>query len=239
MEIEDFNKILDDYSEKLQIKFNEKQKEQLFKYMNLLLEWNQKINLTAITEPKDIILKHFIDSIIISKYIEENSYVADIGTGAGFPGIPLKILREDIKIVLVDSLNKRIKFLDDVIDKLELKNIDTIHARAEEFGKNKKYREKMDIVTSRAVANLSTLSEYLIPLIKLKGKSLCMKGPGVKGEINEARKAIKILGGTISNIYEFKLPNSDIERNIVEITKIKKTDSKYPRKPGIPAKEPL
>lgn len=239
MEKEAFYDLLDSYSRKLEIVFNEKQKEQFFKYMNLLLEWNEKINLTAITKPEEIVLKHFIDSITISKYIKGDSYVADIGTGAGFPGIPLKILRDDIKLVLVDSLNKRIKFLDEVIEKLKLNNTETIHARAEEFGRNKKYRENIDIVTSRAVANLSTLSEYLIPLTKINGKCLCMKGPGAKEEIIEGNKAINILGGTISNIYEFKLPNSDIERNIIEITKIKKTGDKYPRKPGMPAKEPL
>ena len=239
MNREDFYKIIDEYSSKLQVKLNEKQKEQFFEYMNLLIEWNEKINLTAIIEPKEIILKHFIDSITISKYIKENSYVADIGTGAGFPGIPLKILRDDINIVLVDSLNKRINFLNEVIEKLELKNITTIHARAEEFGRNKEYREKFDIVTSRAVANLSTLSEYLLPIAKINGKCLCMKGPAAGEEIEKAQNAIKILGGRINNVYEFELSNSDIERTIIEIEKINKTASKYPRKAGIPSKEPL
>ena len=207
--------------------------------MNLLIEWNEKINLTAITNPDEIILKHFIDSITISNYIKENSYIADIGTGAGFPGIPLKILRKDIKIVLVDSLNKRINFLNEIIQELNLENIQAIHARAEEFGRDKNYREHFDVVTSRAVANLSTLSEYLIPLSKIEGKCLCMKGPGVQEEIKDAKKAIEILGGTISNLYEFKLPESDIERVVVELKKVKKTPDKYPRKAGLPSKEPL
>ena len=239
MEEKEFIKILDEYCNELNIMLNEKQKNQFYKYMNLLIEWNEKINLTAITEPREVILKHFVDSLTISKYIKENAYIADIGTGAGFPGIPLKILRDDINIVLVDSLNKRIKFLDIIIDELQLENIKTVHARAEEFGRNKEYREKFDYVTSRAVANLSTLSEYLIPLTKVNGTCLCMKGPDANEEINNAKNAIKILGGTIENVYEFNLPNSDIGRTIVEVKKVNSTSNKYPRKAGQPGKEPL
>ena len=235
----EFNKVLDNYTNKLNIELNKKQIEQLYTYMNMLIEWNEKINLTAITEPSEIVLKHFIDSFTINEFIKENAYVADVGSGAGFPGIPIKILRKDINLVLVDSLNKRIKFLDEVIEKLGLDNVKTVHARAEEFGQNKNYREKFDIVTSRAVANLSTLSEYLIPLSAVGGKVLAMKGPGAKEEIENSKNAIKILGGTIFYVKEFKLPNSDIERTIVEINKISSTNSKYPRKAGVPSKEPL
>ena len=239
MEKEKFFQEMNKYSNDLQIKLDEKQLNQFFDYMNLLIEWNEKINLTAITLPEDIILKHFIDSIMISKYIPQNAYLADVGTGAGFPGIPLKILRKDIKIVLVDSLNKRINFLNEVIEKLDLENIETIHSRAEEFGQDKKYREKFDVVTSRAVANLSTLSEYLIPLSKVNGKCICMKGPNINEEIEQGKNAIKILGGTIFNIYEFNLPLSDIGRTIIEINKKSNTNLKYPRKAGMPSKEPL
>ena len=239
MEKEKIFKLIEEYSNQLQIKLNEKQKEQFYNYMKLLIEWNEKINLTAIVDPKEIVLKHFVDSLTISKYIKENRYIADVGTGAGFPGIPLKILRADIKVVLVDSLNKRIKFLDEVINKLELTNIKTIHSRAEEFGQNKEYREKFDIVTSRAVANLATLSEYLLPLAKIEGKCLCMKGPDIEEEIKNGENAIEILGGTIENVYQFNLPQSDIKRTIIEIEKIKSTNPKYPRKAGTPAKEPL
>ena len=239
MEKEEFFQKIDKYLNELQIKLDKKQLNQFFDYMNLLIDWNKKINLTAITLPEEIILKHFIDSMTISKYIPQDAYLVDVGTGAGFPGIPLKILRKDIKIVLVDSLNKRINFLDEVIDKLQLDNIKTIHARAEEFGQDKNYRESFDIVTSRAVANLSTLSEYLLPLVKIDGKCICMKGPNINEEIEQGKNAIKVLGGTISNIYEFNLPLSDIGRTIIEISKKSSTNLKYPRKAGMPSKEPL
>lgn len=208
-------------------------------YMKLLLEWNEKINLTAITEEDDIILKHFADSLTISKYIKEGKSVVDVGTGAGFPGIPLKIAREDVNVTLVDSLNKRLLFLQDVIEKLGLQKVQTLHFRAEEFGQNKKYRESFDIATSRAVANLSTLVEYLLPLVKVGGICICMKGSEVKEELEESKKAIQILGGEIEKIEEFTLPESDIKRNIVIIRKKSSTPKKYPRKPGTPAKEPI
>lgn len=239
MEEKEFFKIMNKYSEKINIMFNEKQLKQFYLYMKLLIEWNEKINLTAITEPQEIILKHFVDSLTINKYIKEKESIVDVGTGAGFPGIPLKIIRDDINIVLVDSLNKRIKFLDDVIQKLGLKNIKTVHARAEEFGRMKEYREKFDKATSRAVANLATLLEYLMPLIKVDGKCICMKGSEIKDEISQSQKAIKILGGKIENIDTFKLPNSDINRNILIVKKIDKTDKKYPRKAGTPSKDPI
>ena len=208
-------------------------------YMKLLLEWNEKINLTAITEEDDIILKHFVDSLRISKYIKEGKTIVDVGTGAGFPGIPVKIARKDVKVTLVDSLNKRILFLQDVIEKLQLKQIETLHFRAEEFGQNKKYRESFDIATSRAVANLSTLVEYLLPLVKVGGICICMKGSEIKEELESSKNAIQTLGGEIEQIEEFTLPESDIKRNIVVIKKVKGTPKRYPRKPGTPSKEPL
>lgn len=239
MEIELFSKILNSYLKELNIELNEIQTKQLYKYMNLLIEWNNKINLTAIIKPEEIILKHFVDSLTISKYVNNNSSVIDVGTGAGFPGIPLKIYRTDLKVTLVDSLNKRLNFINTIIEELELKNVVTVHARAEEIGKNKLYREQFDVVTSRAVANLSTLSEYLIPLAKINGKCLCMKGSEIEEELLNAKKAIDVLGGKIDKIEKFELPKSDIKRNVVLITKENKTPAKYPRKPGIPAKEPI
>ena len=180
MNIDDFKEKMCSYGKIINIEFDEKQIKQFYEYMLLLIEWNEKINLTAITDPEEIILKHFIDSLTINKYINENKTIADIGTGAGFPGIPLKIYRSDLKITLVDSLNKRINFLNEVITKLNLKDINTVHSRVEDFGKNKEYREKYDYVTARAVANLATLSEYLIPICKINGKCICMKGSEIK-----------------------------------------------------------
>lgn len=239
MEKIEFDKLMNKYAKEFEIMFNEKQLEQFYKYMNLLIEWNKNINLTAIVEPEEIILKHFIDSLTINKYIKKCASFVDIGTGAGFPGVPIKIYRPDVEVVLVDSLNKRINFLNEVIKKLELEDIETIHNRVEEFGKNKKYREKYDVVTARAVANLSVLSEYLIPLAKINGKAICMKGNNIKEEYNDSKRAIEILGGKITKIDEFKLPCSDIMRNVIIIDKIRNTPKEYPRKPGTPTKEPI
>lgn len=239
MEKEEFNSIIKKQANKIGIVLHEKQIEQFYQYMELLLEWNEKINLTAIIKPEEIILKHFIDSITISKYIKEGAKLIDVGTGAGFPGIPLKIIRDDMCIVLLDSLNKRINFLKEVIEKLDLSKIEAVHGRAEEFGKNKKYRECFDCATSRAVANLSTLSEYLIPFVKIGGKVIYMKGSEVEEEMKKSEKAVSILGGKIKNKDAFQLPESDINRNVIILDKIKATPAKYPRKAGTPAKEPI
>ena len=239
MKKEEFKKVLYEKTKQIGIELTEEQLEKFYLYMNILLKKKKKINLTAITNEKEIILKHFVDSLTINKYIEDSKSLIDVGTGAGFPGIPIKILRQDLKITLLDSLNKRINFLNEVIEKLELKNIECIHGRAEEFGKNKNYREKYDISTSRAVANMSTLSEYLIPFVKIGGKVLAMKGDKAEEELEEAKKAIKLLGGKVENIDNFYLPNSDIKRSIIIIKKIEKTEMKFPRKPGMPAKEPI
>lgn len=236
---EEFAKKVQELSNEIGILLNEKQMEQFYAYMELLLDWNQKINLTAITEPEEIILKHFIDSMTIAKHIKENATLIDVGTGAGFPGIPLKIIREDIEVTLLDSLNKRINFLNEVIHKLKLTKIQAIHSRVEEFGQNKKYRENFDYATSRAVANLATLVEYLMPLVKLKGTCISMKGSNVEEEIQQSKKAISVLGGEIQEIEKFQLPKSDIDRKIIVIHKIKPTPPKYPRKPGTPSKEPI
>ena len=239
MDIKQFSSIMQQYGDKMQIQFTEEQLQKFYKYMNLLIEWNNKINLTAIIEPEDIVLKHFIDSLTILPFIDKNKKVIDIGTGAGFPGIPVSIMRNDLDMTLLDSLNKRINFLNEVITILNLKNVKTIHSRIEDLAKNKKYRETYDIATSRAVANLSTLSEYMIPMIKTRGISICMKGSDIEEEINKSKKAVDILGGNFKKIEKFTLPNSDQKRTIILIEKEKSTPLKYPRKAGTPSKEPL
>ena len=224
---------------KKEMNLTDEQEQKFYEYMKLLKEWNEKINLTTITEEQDILLKHFIDSLTILKYLNDNDNIIDVGTGAGFPGIPVKIVNEILNVTLMDSLNKRILFLNDVIEKLKLEGIKTVHARAEELGRNKEYREKYDVVTSRAVANLSTLLEYMMPFAKVGGTCICMKGPNIEEELENADLAIKELGGKIEKIENFKLPGSDIERNIIIIKKVRNISNKYPRKAGTPAKEPL
>lgn len=239
VESEKFKSVLVEKAKLIGVEITESQAEKFYTYMCLLLEWNEKMNLTAITDPMEVIIKHFIDSITISKEIEKDKKVIDIGTGAGFPGIPLKIIRPDISVTLLDSLNKRITFLNAVIEALKLENIDAVHGRIEELGKNKKYREQYDYATSRAVANLPVLSEYMLPMVKVGGKCICMKGANVEEEILEAKKAIQILGGKIEKADEFLLGDTDMKRNIIVIKKEKVTPEKYPRKAGTPAKEPL
>ncbi len=235
----DFKNKMIELARMINDELTEDQVENFFKYMNLLLEWNEKINLTAITDVDDIILKHFIDSMTVLKYIEKDKSIIDVGTGAGFPGIPIAIMREDVKITLLDSLNKRINFLNEVCSELKINNIETIHGRAEEAGQNKQYREKNDIAVSRAVANMTTLSEYLIPFVKVGGICICMKGSEIDHELEQAKFAIKELGGKIEKVEKFNLPDSDIERNIVIIKKIKPTPNRYPRKAGMPSKMPI
>ncbi len=233
--IESFEIKMKKLSEKINIKITEDQIQKYYQYMNLLIEWNEKINLTAITEENDIILKHFIDSMTAIKYIKGN--VIDVGTGAGFPGVPIAIMDNNTRVTLLDSLNKRINFLEEVKNKLNLQNIKNVHGRAEDFGKE--IREKYDIAVSRAVANLTTLSEYLLPFVKLGGLAICMKGPDIKQELLDAEYAIKELGGKVEKIDNFLLPDSDITRNIIIIKKIKETPKIYPRKSGTPLRNPL
>jgi len=213
--------------------------EQFYNYKKMVIEWNEKINLTAITDDLEFVVKHFIDSLTINKYIEKNKTIIDIGTGAGFPGLPLKILNKENKVVLFDSLNKRLKVLEDIIKKINLTNVETLHGRAEETFKNIKYREKYDIAVSRAVASLNVLVELMLPAVKVGGTCICMKGNNAETEIGESKKAIKELGGEIKKVEKIVLPELNLERNIVIIKKIKQTPKQYPRKPGIPQKVPI
>lgn len=226
--------------ESLGVQLSEKQIEQFLLYYEMLVEQNKVMNLTAITDYEEVLKKHFIDSLSLAKAydLSKDIHMIDVGTGAGFPGVPLKIAFPNLKVTLLDSLNKRIYFLNSVIEKLELSGIEGIHGRAEDFAKNT-LREKYDLCVSRAVANLSTLSEYCLPFVKVGGQFISYKSEKIMEEKAAAGNAIKILGGKVVNQIEFTLPDSDIYRNLFVIEKIKETPKKFPRKAGLPGKEPL
>lgn len=225
----------------LSIMLTDIQKQQFDQFYELLVEWNKVMNLTGITEYEEVNEKHFIDSLSLVKAIDVNKVktVIDIGTGAGFPGIPLKIAFPHMNVVLLDSLNKRIQFLNTVIMELGLKDIKTIHGRAEDFAKRSEYREKFDLCVSRAVANLSTLSEYCLPYVKVGGMFIPYKSGEIDDEVKQADKAICILGGKLDEVIKFQLPGTEVNRSFVKINKTQNTQKKYPRKAGLPSKEPL
>jgi len=225
----------------LGIVLTETQKQQFDKFYELLVEWNKVMNLTGITDYEEVNEKHFVDSVSLVKAIDIKKVdtIIDIGTGAGFPGIPLKIAFPHLKLVLLDSLNKRINFLNTVIDELGLKNITTIHGRAEDYAKQAEYREQFDLCVSRAVANLSTLSEYCVPYVKVGGMFIPYKSGEIDEEVLKAKKAIHILGGNLDEVIKFRLPDTEVNRSFVKIVKTQSTSKKYPRKAGLPSKEPL
>lgn len=232
-----FRKDLDE----LGIELTEIQISQFLLYYEMLVEWNKVMNLTAITDYDEVMKKHFIDSLaIINAYpLDRDNMVIDVGTGAGFPGLPLKIAYPHLKITLLDSLSKRIQFLDQIIQKLKLTDIKTLHGRAEDYARMGEYREKYDLCVSRAVANLSTLSEYCLPYVKPGGVFISYKGEKKEEEMKAARKAIEILGGELKPDFTFKLPDTDIMRTLIPVKKIFETSKKYPRKAGLPLKKPL
>lgn len=225
----------------LGVRLNDVQKGQFDRYYELLVEWNRVMNLTGITDYDEVNLKHFTDSLTIVRInnMENVPTLIDIGTGAGFPGLPIKIAFPHIKVILLDSLNKRIKFLDKVIEELNLDNVFTLHGRAEDYAKKVEYREQFDTCVSRAVANLSTLSEYCLPFVKEGGSFISYKSAESDEEISHSEKAINLLGGKINRVEKFVLPGSDMRRALVKIDKVKSTPKKYPRKAGMPGKEPL
>lgn len=235
------------------VEITDKQVEQFNTYYETLIEWNEFMNLTAITEYDDVMIKHFADSVAIKyavdKLSEENEAwgkefaslksIIDVGTGAGFPGLPIKIAFPEYKVMLLDSLNKRVKFLNEVITRLNISDIDAVHSRAEDGARNVSFREKYDIGVSRAVANMSTLCEYVLPFVRVGGYFVAFKSGNVEEELENASKAIHVLGGQVVKKYAFNLPDTDIERTLIFIKKVAPTSKKYPRKAGLPGKEPI
>ena len=225
----------------LGVTLSDTQIQQFIRYYEMLVEWNEVMNLTAITEYDEVMKKHFVDSLSLIQTFDVTKKVSviDVGTGAGFPGLALKIAYPNMKVTLLDSLNKRINFLNAVIEELGLTDVETVHGRAEDFAKPGKLREKYDLCVSRAVANLTTLSEYCLPFVKIGGEFISYKSEKITEEMENAKKAISLLGGKFDRSKDFYLPDSDIYRNLVVIKKVKETPKKFPRKAGLPSKEPL
>lgn len=225
----------------LKINLNDKQKESYLAYFQLLDEWNQKINLTAIKEPEEVAIKHFLDSLAAANYFsfEEGQKLLDLGSGAGLPGLILKILKPELNMILVDTVHKKVSFLNLAIKELELAQIEALHRRAEDLGRDPLYREKHQVVTARAVAPMAVLCEYCIPLLALGGRFYALKGPNYQEELEEAQFAIKRLGGKVEKVLKYNLPLVDDQRTLIVIEKEKNTPKEYPRKSGLPAKKPL
>ena len=224
-------------------KLSSKQKEQFATYYNKLIEFNKKVNLTRITDKNEVYLKHFFDSITplleFSDLFKGEKSLCDVGAGAGFPSLPIKILCPDLSITIVDSLGKRLKFLDELVSDLSLDKVTLVHSRAEDAGQNKNLREKFDLVTGRAVARMSVLSEYCLPLAKVDGYLVALKGPKAQDELAEAKNAIEVLGGSVKEVKELTLPDTDDERTLIVVKKVKATLKKYPRQAGTPNRKPL
>ena len=236
-----FYELMKNATEEVGMSLSNEQYDKFMKYMSLIQEWNEKVNLTAITEDEEIVKKLFIDCIKAYKSdeLKKAETIIDVGTGAGFPGIPIAIMDKNKKVTLLDSLNKRINFLNLVISELGLKNVKTIHSRAEDGARTKELREKFDIATSRAVANMAVLSEFCLPYVKVGGSFVALKGPAIEEELEGSRNAIGVLGGKLKNIIEVKIEETDLNHNIVIVNKIKECPPNYPRKAGIVNKKPI
>lgn len=224
---------------KLNILLDGKTADNFLTYMSLLIQTNKSLNLTAITEPEEIITKHFLDSLTACDFIPQGASVIDVGCGAGFPGLPIKFARADVALTLLDSLNKRLSFIDSVLTETNTTGVKCVHARAEDGGRDKLYREKYDIALSRAVANMAVLCEYCLPYVKVGGKFLALKGPAADEELKNAEKAIKALGGEIEQVAEVTVPFTDLLHKIVVVKKVKPCPKEYPRKAGTPSKKPI
>ena len=223
----------------LNVLLDDKKANQFLSYMDMLIETNKSLNLTAITEPQEVITKHFLDSLTASRFIPENASVIDVGCGAGFPGLPIKIARDDVSLTLLDSLAKRLAFIESVLKSADISGAKCVHARAEDGARDKQYREKYDIAVSRAVANMAVLCEYCLPYVKVGGTFLALKGPAAPEELKNAEKAIKTLGGEIAEVAEVTVPFTDLLHKIVIVKKIKTCPKEFPRKAGTPSKKPI
>lgn len=238
MEFVEFKNIFLEELEKNNLKLDENKIKTFYDYMLGILDWNDKINVTAITDEREFIRKHFIDSLTVCSNIADGESVIDVGTGAGFPGVPIKIVKENSKVTLIDSVNKKLNVIRNISEEINLQNLEIIHTRAEDLANKEEYREKFDVVTTRAVSNFSTIVEYMLPFIKVGGKAICMKGPNFKEELEASKKAIDVLGGEISSIRT-EIISEDFERNIIIIKKVKNTPKKFPRGQGKPLREPI
>ncbi len=233
-------KLLIDSAKALGIDITDEMEKGFSLYFDKLIKWNERINLTAITDERDVVIKHFIDSLTIIKYLPDGvKSLIDVGTGAGFPGVPVKIIKRNISLTLLDSLEKRIRFLNELVSEIHLTDVNIIHGRAEDLARNPQHREAYDVGTARAVASLTVLSEYILPFIKPGGLFIAMKGSEVKRELDDAQKAISILGGRLESVENFLLPSQNIERNIILIKKFRQTPTQYPRKSGKPTRSPI
>ena len=238
MELKEFENIFMQELSKNNINLSIDDYQKFYIYMKEIINWNEKINVTAITEEKEFLVKHLIDSLTIDRFVENKGNLIDIGTGAGFPGIPLKISNPDLHVTLIDSVNKKLNVIRDISSKINLEKLEIIHTRAENLAMQNQYRESFDYATTRAVSRLNTIVEYMLPFLKLGGKAICMKGPNIDEELEESKKAIDVLGGTIEKVEHFMIDN-EYERNLVIISKVKSTPKQFPRGKGKPLKEPI